>query len=195
MILINQMSWLRSASIRRHHQHCYLLLKAVRFAVYVYLLLISTIRTGTSRIRYMMMMILLCSCIRCRSIRWYIMLEFRSWCLRLGRVSQYKEFRFSTDPIITSIASVPITTGWFKFVTDPDNNNNNNMVLFLFPLFLVWVKLIYYFSCSNSNDAATATNTSYVRWFCFYRKVDSSLFWLLIIILIWGLYWCFCYFG
>ena len=31
----------------------------------------------TSRICYTTMMILLCSCIRCRSIHWYIMLEFR----------------------------------------------------------------------------------------------------------------------
>ena len=39
----------------------------------------SILNSGTSRIHYMVMMILLYSCIRCRSIRWYIMLEFRSY--------------------------------------------------------------------------------------------------------------------
>ena len=39
----------------------------------------SAVVSSTSRIRYMMMMILLCSCIRYRSIRWYIILEFWSY--------------------------------------------------------------------------------------------------------------------
>ena len=39
------------------------------------------VASSASRIRYMMMMILLCSCLQFRSIRRYIMLTFRSYCL------------------------------------------------------------------------------------------------------------------
>ena len=54
------------------------------------LLFIFDLDSSTSRIPYMMMMILLCSCIRYRSIRRYIMLKFQSYSilpchLRTGR--------------------------------------------------------------------------------------------------------------
>ena len=47
--------------------------------------------SSTSRIRYMMMMILLCSCIRCRSICRYIMLEFQSYSIHPSVVVAFEQ--------------------------------------------------------------------------------------------------------
>ena len=72
----------------------------------------------------------------------------------------------------TSHASVPITTGWFKFVTDPENNNN--MVLYLFPILLLWVKLIQ-FRLSNGEGYVVASTLYWsINVYIFFSQFDWS---------------------
>ena len=78
--------------------------------------------SSTSRIRYVMMMILLCSCIRCRSIRRYIMLEFRSYSI-----------------LPSAVSNIQACSCWSKH---DDNKTIQLMMMTMMPLLLLLYRLL-----------------------------------------------------
>ena len=91
---------------------------------------VSILDSSTSRIRYMMM-ILLCSCIRYISVRRHIMLKFRSYNIFWSFVDVFEQgvICYSTRCYLASSEQTSSFTSYYHFGCDPDSSNREGSVI------------------------------------------------------------------